>query len=132
MSARHRATAAALLVTALCAAGCGAAGGSGIRDGELRLTAVEGPTCPVQRSDAPPCVAPYHGLLEILDSSGVRVAEVTTSAVGTVDLSLRAGSYTVTAPTSAIGFPRLMQPVTVQVTASATVSARLDFDTRIR
>jgi len=129
---RNRAAAAALLVAAIGVAGCGAANGSGIRDGRLHVTAVEGPTCPVQRVGMPPCVAPYHGRLEVVDSSGVRVVEFTTSAAGTADVSIPPGTYTVTAPASAIGLPRLTRTSTVTVTASATVNVRLEFDTGIR
>jgi hypothetical protein len=129
---RNGVTVAALLAAAICAVGCGAADGTGIRDGRLRVAAVEGPTCPVQRVGSPPCVAPYHGPLEVLDSSGVRVEEFTTSAAGTANLSLPAGTYTVTAPTSGTGFPRLIQTSTVTVTTSATAYLRLEFDTGIR
>jgi hypothetical protein len=132
VGSRNRDAAAALLVAAIGVAGCGAANGSGIRDGRLHVTAVEGPTCPVQRVGSPPCVASYHGRLEVFDSSGVRIAEFTTSAAGTANLSLPAGTYTVTAPAPATGLPRLTQTSTVTVTASATVNLRLEFDTGIR
>ena len=105
----------------ICAAGCGAANGGRMHTGELQVTAVEGPTCPAQRAGAPPCVAPYHGLLEILDSSGGRVAEVTTSAAGTATVSLPAGNDTVTAPTAPTGFPHLVQPARETVAAGSTV-----------
>jgi hypothetical protein len=58
--------------------------------------------------------------------------EFTTSTAGTADVSLAAGTYTITAPASSIGLPRLTQPSTVIVTASATVNLRLQFDTGIR
>jgi hypothetical protein len=77
-------------------------------------------------------VAPYHGRLEVVDPSGVRVLEFTTSAAGTAEVSLPAGTYTVTAPASSTGLPRLPQTPTVTVTASATVNLRLEFDTGIR
>jgi hypothetical protein len=132
MRIRNGATVAALLVAAICAVGCGAADGSRIRDGRLHVTAIEGPTCPVQRVGGPPCVAPYQGPLEVLDSSGVRVAEFTTSAAGTAELSLPAGTYTVTAPTSTTGLPRLTQTSTATVIASTTAYLRLEFDTGVR
>jgi hypothetical protein len=129
---RRGGIAAALLVAAIGALGCGAANGNGVRDGHLRVTAVEGPTCPVQRAAGPPCVAPYQGPLEVLDRSGVRIMEFTTSSAGTADVSLAPGTYTITAPQSSTGLPRLIQPSTVMVTASATVNLRIEFDTGIR
>lgn len=129
---RRGGVAPALLVAAIGAMGCGAANGSGIRDGHIHVTAAEGPTCPVQRVGGPPCVAPYHGRLEVLDASGGRVMDFTTSSAGTADISLAAGTYTITAPASSTGLPRLTQMWMVTVVASATVNLRLEFDTGIR
>ncbi|HEY6378782.1 MAG TPA: hypothetical protein VI316_06350 [Candidatus Dormibacteraeota bacterium] len=100
--------------------------------GRIHIVASRGPTCPVQRAEGPPCVAPYQGPLQVVAVSGAVVATVTTSAVGTADLSLPAGTYTVTAPPASGGLPRLTQPATVTVSPGATVTASLSFDTGIR
>jgi hypothetical protein len=100
--------------------------------GRIHIVAMRGPTCPVQHAEGPPCVAPYQGPLQVVATSGAVVATVTTSALGTADLSLPAGTYTVTAPPASSGLPRLTQPATVIVTPGAIVTASLSFDTGIR
>jgi hypothetical protein len=100
--------------------------------GHIHIVAMRGPTCPVERAGAPPCVAPYVGSLQVVGTSGAVITTVTTSADGTADLSLPAGIYTVTAPAPSSALPRLIQPVTVSVTAGNTVTANLSFDTGIR
>lgn len=140
----HRLCVATLAVLAVLVGpiGCGSAGLSGTSTGrsthgggatgQLHIVATRGPTCPVERAGAPPCVAPYQGHLRVLDALGAAVAEVDTSAAGTADLTIAAGTYTVAAATPTGGLPRLTQPVSVTVTAGATATATLSFDTGIR
>jgi hypothetical protein len=123
-------------------AGCGSAGSLGTSSssasdgsgatGQLRIVATIGPTCPVQRVDASPCIAPYVGELTVLDSSGKVVARVTTSAAGIVEMALPASTYTVDAPEAKTRLPRLIQPVTVTVPAGGSATAMVTFDTGIR
>ena len=113
-------------------AACGTSGATVGGEGGLHVVATMGPTCPVQRSGEPPCVAPYRGDIEVVNSEGTPVAHVTTTAAGVADITLSPGTYTVTTSATGASWPRLIQPVTVTVTAGATVTANLSFDTGIR
>jgi hypothetical protein len=138
----HVAVVASALVSATSIAACatsstssapGGTSATSVATGRLHIVATQGPTCPVQRAGAPPCVAAYQGTIAVLTPAGTQVTEVTTSADGTADISLGAGTYTVSVPsTSSPRLPRLTQPATVTVIAGSTVTATLEFDTGIR
>src|SRR2546430_1700870 len=96
---RHIRLVAAGLATITALAACGASSNAGsTQRGQLHIVATVAPTCPAQKAGEPPCVAPYRGKLEILDASGHRVAELTTSSAGTADISLAPGPYTIAVP----------------------------------
>jgi hypothetical protein len=58
--------------------------------------------------------------------------EFTTSRAFFSNDSATTEIYTITAQQSSTGLPRLIQPSTVMVTASATLNLRIEFDTGIR
>ena len=120
------------LLAAATITACGGVPAAGAIDGRMHIVATIGPTCPVERAGQPPCVAPYVGKLEILDSQGHHVAEVTTDATGAADVRLAPGVYTVASPTDRGVFPRLASPVTITVAASATSMVTVRLDTGIR
>ncbi len=128
------------LLLAVGLAGCGAgqiapgsaSGPTPGPTGVLHIVATEGPTCPVQRVGGPACTRPHVGQVDVRSSSGALVAEPTTSQDGTADVTVSAGTYTISAPESSNGFPRLTQPIAVTVGAGGTATATLDFDTGIR
>ena len=100
----------------------------------IHLTTMAGPTCPVQRAGAPPCVSPISAEVVVADGSGQQVADVTTDAAGHATVALAPGDYTVQAKgvQGATTFPRPPQPTTVHVAAGAYASLTLDYDTGIR
>lgn len=143
MDLRRRASTArfvASLLLAAAMAGCGASqitpgpatGSTAPPTGVLHIVATEGPTCPVQRVGGPACTRPYTGQLEVRSASGALIGQPATSEDGMADVVLPPGMYTVSAPQSSSGLPRLTQPVTVSVSAGGTATATLDFDTGIR
>lgn len=137
---KSRTTALALVWVTLTIVGCaagvtqsGSSNGSGTSapSGLLHIVATEGPTCPGPQRAGQTCSRPYEGEVTVSSSSAPAV-QVTTSQDGTADVTLAEGTYTVGAPGSSGGLPRLTQPVTVTVVAGATTTATLDFDTGIR
>ncbi|MGZ6510970.1 MAG: hypothetical protein ACXVDS_07725 [Actinomycetota bacterium] len=90
-------------------------------------TATEGPTCPVQRAGAPPCVRPYEGVIVVKQGDRV-VTQGRSDAAGKFRIVLVPGDYTLT---STSGLP-ILKPVDVTVKANMFTTIALQFDTGIR
>jgi hypothetical protein len=107
-------------------------GGDG-RTGVL-LTAVAGPTCPVETDPPAPECAPRPvagAVVDVLDVGGAPVTQVTLDAGGFAFLELDAGSYTLNgrAVEGLMGAP---PPQSVTVADGAAVPIVLSYDTGIR
>ena len=116
-------------------AGPAASGGGGL-DGPgtgLFITAVAGPTCPVETPDDPACAPrPVGGaVIVVSDGQGNGVAEVELDDTGTVFIELPAGSYVIEA-VSVDGFMGAPASQTATVVAGGRTSVAFIFDTGIR
>jgi len=132
---RHGALAiAAVLVLVAAAAACNLPGGSPtvVPTTGVRGLVLAGPTCPVERADASPCVRAVAGA-EILarDESGRIAARAVSDAAGNYFLALAPGSYVID-PQPVRGLVGTAQPVAVEVTEGSPVDQDLEYDTGIR
>lgn len=93
----------------------------------IQGTAAEGPTCPVQRAGAPPCVRPYEGVIVVKQGDRV-VTQGRSDARGRFKIALVPGRYTLTSA----GGPPILKPVDVVVRPNAYTTIDLQFDTGIR
>jgi hypothetical protein len=121
---------ATLILLLVAAAGCG--GGGGATDsstGTLRLTAVAGPTCPVQQAGKDCDPRPVDRAVVDVRSAGESVERLTISH-GNASISLPPGSYTlVVEEGSGMSAP---DPRTVRIRDGETSAVTLSFDTGIR
>lgn len=107
--------------------------GSGDLVGHLLL----GPTCPVERADAPcdPVARPAPVVIVALDASGSEVTRATTRSDGSFALSLPPGEHMLHAEPSTSGYPRITDSV-VSVPEEASLAnplrVTLSGDTGIR
>ena len=104
-------------------------GGTGIR-----ITAVAGPVCPVERFPPDPACAPKpvpNATILIADASGRDQGMVTTDASGQTFAGLAPGQYTVTAQ-GAAGFMNGPEPQQVTVEDGQVTDVTLSYDTGIR
>jgi len=94
----------------------------------------EGPTCPVERVGAPPCVRPLSATVAVTPAGGGPGQEVVTGADGTADLRLAAGDYTVhpVSPGGGQSPPRPPPDQAATVGAGRTTTVTLVWDTGIR
>jgi hypothetical protein len=92
--------------------------------------AVLGPSCPVARAEDPCPDRPYQATFEVLDRQGRRVTEFTTESDGTFQVSLPAGTYTISGVTTG-AFP-LPPTVEVAVQPGQYTQVSLTFDSGIR
>lgn len=101
----------------------------------IRGTVLLGPTCPVEVSPGDnnpvPCITPYVATLVVLDSEGVKVATITSSADGRFQVNLTPGVYVVTPESGTDTYP-IAQPQSVTVTAGVFTDIEVNYDTGIR
>lgn len=100
----------------------------------LAITAVAGPTCPVETIPPDPACAPRlvaGAKVDILDGQGATVATVVLDAQGAAVVALPAGNYVVQAQPAAglMGTPESMNVTVVDGTLTPVV---LSYDTGIR
>jgi hypothetical protein len=100
----------------------------------LAITAVAGPTCPVESIPPDPACAPRPvagATINILAGPGTTVATVVTDATGTARVALRPGDYVVAAqPTG--GMMGTPEPQDVTVVDGTMTPVALAYDTGIR
>lgn len=100
--------------------------------GKLHLVTEAGPTCPVERAGAPPCVRPLPATVALIGAAGTLT--LTTGETGVADVRVAPGEYTLHALSPAAGGspvrPPADQPAVVAV--GETVSVTLVWDTGIR
>ena len=117
-------------LAALTLAACGsqpAAAGTG-----LQGTVTIGPTCPVERVGAPPCVAPLAATISVRNASDQEVTRFRSASDGTFKVDLAAGTYTLIGISSGPGgLPRPI-PVTVTVIDGQYAQVNVTFDSGIR
>jgi hypothetical protein len=104
--------------------------------GELEVTVVAGPVCPVETVPPDPACdpRPVSGARVVVspaDGRDIIVAEGTTDADGIALLSLSPGDYLL-AGGAVEGLFGVPQPMSVAVVAGRTTSVTLDYDTGIR
>lgn len=104
--------------------------------GELEVTVVAGPVCPVETVPPDPACAPRPVpgapvLVSPADGRDILVAEGTTDEDGFVRLDLAAGDYIVSGG-EVDGFFGRPEPVTVTIAGGETTSVMLAYDTGIR
>lgn len=98
----------------------------------LTITAVAGPTCPVETLDDPCPPRPVAGATVIvLDGQGTSVATVVLDAQGSAVVAIGAGDYVVQ-PQPAEGLMGTAEPVNVTVMDGALTPVVLSYDTGIR
>ena len=103
-------------------------------DTGIRITAVAGPTCPVERVPPDPACAPKpvaNATIVVADASGRPQGTVVTDAAGTAFIGLSAGMYTVSGQGTA-GFMGGPEPQEVDVEDGAPSEVTLSYDTGIR
>ena len=109
----------------------GAAGGGATG---IAITAVAGPTCPVETVPPDPNCEPRPvagAVVSVQDAAGKEVAKVTLDAAGMGFVDVPAGAYVVVAE-SAEGMMGLPEPQKIVVEAGRATAVALAFDTGIR
>ena len=112
-------------------------GGAGEQPGRtgILVTAVAGPTCPVETIPPDPACAPRpvpDTLIDITDGTGRQVARQSTDATGTSFFELPPGAYAVTVADTGEGFFGIPEAQKVEVVAGAVAPVTIAFDTGIR
>jgi hypothetical protein len=97
----------------------------------IRGIVLLGPTCPVVRAAASPCLEPYSARLVIMDGNGLVVTEVTSGSDGRFEVALAPGEYTLVPAPAGDPFPNA-KPASVSVTADEYTEVEIDYDTGIR
>jgi hypothetical protein len=100
----------------------------------LHITAVAGPTCPVERMPPDPACAPKpvpNVTVEITDDHGHPQGMVVLDATGRASVDLEPGTFTITAQ-GATGFMSGPEPLRVVVEAGQVTDVTLSYDTGIR
>ena len=100
----------------------------------VAITAVAGPTCPVETNPPDPACAPRPvagATILILAGPGTTVATLVTDATGTARVALRPGEYVVAAQPGA-GMMGTPEPQDVTVVAGKLTPVALAYDTGIR
>lgn len=122
-----------ILTLAACASATGVPSPSVAPGTGLTITAVAGPTCPVETLGDPACKPrPVAGAsVIILDGQGTSVATVVLDAQGSAVVALPAGNYVVQAQPAAglMGTPESMN---VTIVDGALTPVVLSYDTGIR
>lgn len=112
-------------------------GGAGEGPGRtgILVTAVAGPTCPVEMVPPDPACAPRpvpDTLIDITDGTGRQVAQQSTDGTGTSFFELPPGVYAVTVADTGEGFFGIPEAQKVEVVAGAVAPVTIAFDTGIR
>ena len=100
----------------------------------VHITAVAGPSCPVERVPPDPACAPKpvpDVSVEIVDDQGHPQATVVLDAAGQQSAGLEPGTYTIT-PQGATGFMSGPEPQRVVVEPGQVTEVTLTYDTGIR
>jgi len=124
----------ALSIVLLLAAGGCAADGTDEPSAIIVVTALAGPTCPVETDPPSPECAPrpvVDAVIVVVDPGGSEVARAATGADGTVSIAVPAGTLIVT-PQPVEGLPGTAPPSTVTVPPGSSISVAADYDTGIR
>jgi hypothetical protein len=112
-------------------------GGAGEQPGRtgILVTAVAGPTCPVETIPPDPACAPRpvpDTPIDVGDGAGRQVARQATDATGTSFFELPPGVYVVTVADTGDGFFGIPEAQRVEVVAGAVAPVTIAFDTGIR
>ena len=110
------------------------AGGQAGRTGIL-VTAVAGPTCPVETVPPDPACAPRpvpSKLIDVTDGAGQRAARQETDPAGTSFFEVPPGAYVVTVADTGEDFFGIPEAQKVEVVAGAVAPVTIAFDTGIR
>lgn len=100
----------------------------------LLITALAGPTCPVETDPPSPDCAPRPvdgAVIVVADPDGTERARGSTGSDGTVTIEVAAGDLTLS-PQPVEGLLGTADPVTVTVTDGQTLPVTVDYDTGIR
>jgi len=109
--------------------------GGGATGTGIRITAVAGPTCPVETVPPDPACAPrpVSGITVLIQSSTNDFGnKAQLDATGSAFVETPPGIYLVTAADAADGFMGMPEPQKVEVVAGQVASVTLSFDTGIR
>ena len=93
---------------------------------------VLGPTCPVQRAGAPPCVSVVSAEVRVTDAGGTVVADVRSGPDGKFTIALQPGTYVIAGIRGPSGPGMFTTAQTVVVTAHSYTAVTVTFDTGIR
>jgi len=134
-----RAIVAALLAAcvAVLLAGCDAVLGPPDSPGATAITSgisgivLLGPTCPVVKTGASPCLEPYVARLVITDGDGNVVTSVTSGEDGHFEVALPPGDYSIQPVPGGDPLPNA-QAVFVSVVADSYTDVEVDYDTGVR
>ncbi len=124
---------AALILTIAACAGAGAPSPAVVPGTGLAITALAGPTCPVETLGDPACAPrPVAGAkVIILDAQGRDAATVILDATGSAAVALGSGTYVVRAQPAA-GLMGTPEPMEVAVVDGTLTPVALSYDTGIR
>ena len=133
---RHWPLLAVLSVVAVLIVACGTSSGapSAPPGTGLSITAVAGPTCPVEKVPPDPACAPRPvagATIVVLDAQGATVTTVVTDVAGAATAAVPPGDYVVQARPAA-GLMGTPEAQTATVVAGAMTAVALDYDTGIR
>lgn len=98
----------------------------------VRGTVLAGPTCPVERAGASPCVRAVAGATIVaLDPAGHEIDQVVSDNSGSYFMPLPPGTYEVV-PQAVQGLMGVAPPTRVDVTSGPPTELNLEYDTGIR
>ena len=121
-------------VVALLGTACSSAAQSAPPGTGLAITAVAGPTCPVEKIPPDPACAPrpvVGATVLVVDGGGNTIATVLTDAKGTASASVPAGNYVVR-PQPVVGLMGTAGDQTVTIVDGVLTPVVLAYDTGIR
>jgi hypothetical protein len=101
----------------------------------ILVTAVAGPTCPVETVAPDPACAPRpvaSTLIDVADGTGRQIARQETDVAGTSFFEVPPGVYVVTVADTGEQFFGVPEPQKVEVVAGAVAPVTIAFDTGIR
>jgi hypothetical protein len=114
--------------------GAGGSGGGGQEAPGIRITALAGPTCPVERVPPDPACAPRPVLgttIVVQDAQGNEIAKALTDASGVAFIAVKPGLYVVRGVDTGT-LPTAPEPQQAEVAAGQVAEVTLSYDTGIR
>lgn len=128
-----------VFMAVLVLAGCGDGNGNDPGDGAaatvtLEISALAGPTCPVETDPPSPDCAPLpvaNAVIVVTDADGTEVARGTTASDGTVTIDVVPGELMVV-PQPVDGILGTAPPIAITAVDNETVQLTADYDTGIR